>query len=532
MGGTCHIVWFTQDPAVHISRILQAGILSAVNSTFIVRIESSQTPDPSDTTNALLMILINRVDNVTFSDVPLPNWTGPSSTDIWIRSLMYVGLSLSLLTVLGAVLGKQWLWAFRRPPLMGESLAERCKRRQLKLDGLRTWGFNNMIGAFSVLLQASLFFFGVALSANLYNQQKTVGAVFLGTLAGGLGVYMNILVNTLMSPFSPFETPTSLLLALIYRTSTQSNFWNGFATGLIYAWDFMAGGWGVQLQPNDRESAIDIEMRAPPSRDLDLGFLDSRVKPSGGRLVQRILNSSRARSVQWIFMPSLRLVQWISMPGFPSGGVRSVQRILDSGGSRSVQWILQRSTDMEMITAAMQMVPEVEWLDRHIAIGVLDRLKGQFYGCFDSSQQLLPLAHARAVACIKAISHLWFEGYAKKPLLRVIQGGVYSDEHNHTYYLPEDRDFLAVLHALGSSLNLDITSLSFSDRMWMAHMFTNGLCREYYYPDFNTSVTDFINTCLNDSRSPPRLVADCLLSVGMLLGMQTNQRYLAKLDKR
>ncbi|KAF8527080.1 hypothetical protein JB92DRAFT_2699464, partial [Gautieria morchelliformis] len=90
--------------------LIFAGLFSAVSSAFIVSMTTSLSPDPSDTTNALLKLLINKVANGTFSDqdASLPVWTGPSSTIIWIQSLAYTSLATSLLAAFGAVLGKQW----------------------------------------------------------------------------------------------------------------------------------------------------------------------------------------------------------------------------------------------------------------------------------------------------------------------------------------------------------------------------------------------------------------------------------------
>ena len=73
--------------------------------------ESGLSPNPCDTTNALLKILISKLDNGTLSEhgASLPVRNGPSSTIIWIQALAYASLSISLLAAFGAVLEKQWL---------------------------------------------------------------------------------------------------------------------------------------------------------------------------------------------------------------------------------------------------------------------------------------------------------------------------------------------------------------------------------------------------------------------------------------
>ena len=84
----------------------------------------------------------------------------------------------------------------------------------------------------------------------------------------------------------------------------------------------------------------------------------------------------------------------------------------------------------------------------------------------------------------------------------------------------------------GLPVKLDITSLTPSDRIWMAHMFTYRLHKRGHDPEFESTVTDFINSCLTDPTSPGRLVADCLISAGVLIGLSVDGRQLARLDKR
>lgn len=97
----------------HRTRMIQAGLFSAISSAFIVSMESNLGPSPSDTTNA--KILISKVDNGTFSvqDASLPVWAGPSSMEVWVHTLVYLSLSTSLLAGFGAVVCKQWLVILR-----------------------------------------------------------------------------------------------------------------------------------------------------------------------------------------------------------------------------------------------------------------------------------------------------------------------------------------------------------------------------------------------------------------------------------
>lgn len=65
----------------------------------------------------------------------------------------------------------------------------------------------------------------------------------------------------------------------------------------------------------------------------------------------------------------------------------------------------------------------------------------------------------------------------------------------------------------------------------MAQMFTYRLHKGNYRPKFVTLAINLIGICL-DSKSPARLVADCILLASMLIGVQVNRQHLARLDKR
>ncbi|KAG1860930.1 hypothetical protein F4604DRAFT_1626711, partial [Suillus subluteus] len=93
--------------------LLISGLFSATITSFIVAMESILSPDPSDTTNALLTQLVHiGLGNLTAAGStpanPAPTWS-PAVPDVGIQMIAYASLSMSLLAAFGAVLGKQWL---------------------------------------------------------------------------------------------------------------------------------------------------------------------------------------------------------------------------------------------------------------------------------------------------------------------------------------------------------------------------------------------------------------------------------------
>ncbi|KAG1840808.1 hypothetical protein DFJ58DRAFT_625718, partial [Suillus subalutaceus] len=94
------------------SILLFSGLFSTVSSSFIVAMESNLSPDPSNTTNALLTQLVyiglgNLTAAGSMPEDPASAWS-PTASVVRIQMIAYASLSMSLLAAFGAVLGKQW----------------------------------------------------------------------------------------------------------------------------------------------------------------------------------------------------------------------------------------------------------------------------------------------------------------------------------------------------------------------------------------------------------------------------------------
>jgi hypothetical protein len=187
----------------------QAGLFSAVSASFLVSIQADLQPDPTETTNALLMMLVHANNNTAFSDQALgiPIWNGPSSAVVCSQVVGYVALSASLLAALGAVLGKQWLSDFTR--LRSGPLQERGRRRHQKLDGLKRWRFEVFMGALPALIQLALLLFSISLAINLWELNHGVGSTVIVATALGVLFYLFITLASLLPPTCPFHTPVS-----------------------------------------------------------------------------------------------------------------------------------------------------------------------------------------------------------------------------------------------------------------------------------------------------------------------------------
>ena len=503
----------------------QAGLFSAVSAAFIVNMESSLTTNPSDTTNALLKMLINTMKNGTFSeqDASLPVWPGPTPTDIWVQTLAYTSLSTSLLAAFGAGMAKRWLAYFKISRFEEcYSAEQRCKRRQQKVNGLKVWHFSTVIATFPILLQLSLFFFGIALAAHIWTQQHTVASVIIGTTTLGVVFYLFAVLASLKWPDCPFQTPGW------FHTALQKPLNARILEYLSQIAQTMIAHFLQYL--SETTQVLHSRSTLPMARTQARGGLLTRLQNSliyGLDSTQDMITRSISHA-RFMAQIALAYMQGTEVSMDASAGSEAIV-------NHSIQWILETSTDADIITAAVGMVPEVEWPEQSDISDLMERLNNHLYACFDSTRQLpsLSTTQARVVACLKAICHLCVEQGVRWPFY-IDDSGIFSYEHNSTYEIPRlNQGLFIAACAQGTAIKLDIESLSPTDRMWMAHMFTYGLHKKRYDPQFDTFVIDFIErVCLLDSTPAPRLVADCLLSAGQLLGLQIDRQHLVRRDKR
>ena len=175
-------------------------------------------PDSGDTTNALMLqiinIMVNGPDAVNISN--LSSSTPYSSSTVWMQTLSYGSLAFSLLAAFGAVLGKQWLNSYKAARVRG-SLEERGEERQKKFNGMEYWRLRTVLKSFLILLQISLLLFGLSLSANMWIQQKTISIIVMCTTAFGILFYATTILVSVFCPDSPFQTAETALIVVICK---------------------------------------------------------------------------------------------------------------------------------------------------------------------------------------------------------------------------------------------------------------------------------------------------------------------------
>ena len=258
-----------------------------------------------------------------------------------------------------------------------------------KLDGLESWYFSTILATLPIFLQLSLLFFGIALAANIWTLQHTVASVIMATTAFGLIFYFFTVVSSLKWPNCPFQTPVSTVLQHVLQYMAS------FRAAVRQKWEGCPKTWGSFLDSLGKTSRHVVYIGRGMITRLFMHFV-SRLQSALRHKVRSMTNDPEAAGEDAASYENLDL-SLLELP----------VEVAQSHGIQcdAVQWIIETSTDIGNIAAAAGMVPEMEWTAAEGVTDMLDRLENHFYACFDLTDHILPLAQARAVACLKAIRH-------------------------------------------------------------------------------------------------------------------------------
>lgn len=88
------------------------------------------------------------------SDIPDPNDFVPSQTAVWVNTLWYLSLSLSVAAAMISMLAKQWCYSF----VSGRSRQPyaQARLRQRRLDELDCWKMPELLNVLPLLIELSL----------------------------------------------------------------------------------------------------------------------------------------------------------------------------------------------------------------------------------------------------------------------------------------------------------------------------------------------------------------------------------------
>lgn len=462
--------------------LIFAGLFSAVNTSFIVNMQSNLNPDPMNTTNVLLGMLLQAANSsfVPPSNLPYAPWQGPSTSVIWVQSLTYASLCASLLAALGAVLGKQWLSNFKRS--CRGTIDDRGRQRQMKLDGLRTWHFDSVLQFLPSLLQISLLLFGVALSASMWTMSTTIAIIIITSTTLGFTFYLTIILASLMAADCPFQTPGSITLRALGRSILH---------------------YYPSLQKHRRNFS-----KVCLSFALYIPF--------------KIISTLNTISQQ--LTPSASVAQPTDAP--------------------CIRWIIESSSDPDIITTAASFVPEVEWPPELDISTLLLQLFDTFLRCFENNYleqlMLVPPRRERAIACGKAFLHLYIErksflnsedspfpvSVCEKDIHKLIWVHHSDQEISFICYL-----IFEVVLGRDSPTRLYQPNIPDTFLCWMSHPLLHRLNDSRYSSFWHERALDAIARILVNPLPPRNVLANYFMASRMLLGQFTERDAILKVTK-
>ncbi|KAJ6594392.1 hypothetical protein B0H19DRAFT_917636, partial [Mycena capillaripes] len=179
-----------------------ASLFSAVVTAFvIVSYPGLSGASNRDTTALLLQQLLLRMNSEETPVISAASSTPPAASvsSICINVLWFSSLVLSLNTVLGAILAKQWLSEYQLVTCStAKSPREQVPFRQLKFDSFGRWGVPIIIDYLPVQLIFALFLFFAGLVYFVWTLNRTV-AIITSIWVGLSALFF--LVTTLLPSF-------------------------------------------------------------------------------------------------------------------------------------------------------------------------------------------------------------------------------------------------------------------------------------------------------------------------------------------
>jgi hypothetical protein len=436
----------------------------------------------------------------TGADAVFPQWTGPDPIMVHVQGILCASLAASLLAAFLPMLCKQWLNRYALVDTR-ESIINRSRRRQRRLNGVHNWRFNIIVESVLLLLQAALLLLGCALAGYLFSTTKIIASIFIGFAAFGVLFYFFVVSAAGLSYDCPFQTPISQLTRSWIRWDNQNTRY------IRRALKWLGRIFSQKKRSRLRSSSLN-----------KFGAFDGRV--FGDHIEVPMANQPHPlfnRDTDWM--------------GY----------LFDS---YCITWMLEMYTETDVIMAILRFIPEVVW-HASIRTNPLERVYDTLVQCFDHSSGdpiVIPKLKAKAYLAAKAFLHLTIQrkyigGECNADVFKSI-----SDRH-----LPMgsqtnegDSDLTSTLGIIdcvfGGSEPMDWQHFSFTatHHAWMGHIL---LYREWGILGDRQLASDdikqFVCHSFRSEPSPgPPIIADCWFIISLILEIPLHVDDLSTVDKR
>ena len=463
-------------------------------SAFIIDIQQELRPDYNEMSFTVLTMLLNTTSGIP-TQLNVPAMSSPKASAVQVQSILFGSLASALLAAFLAMLGKQWLNLH-----VEGSLVDRSRHRELRMRGMITWRFKFIMECLPLAMQLSLLLLGYALARYAWDLSRTVSAVITSFTVFGVLFYLFIVFAATVWKTCPFQTPVSLVLRHIISLAKKHQ----------HPW---------LREARDRLSDI-VRFQ---------------------KLNESFVTVTLWRSIDEELMPEVQI------PGTLAPSTRMVGLNEDESTQASdtncISTMFRFVGASDAIVAVTGFIPEVNWtwnVHRVPLLEVHHCLLRSFEFLKDGRVRIRPGMREQAYGSARALLYLRVQ--------RLCAGaaddanGIGSEVGSLLRFRPkEDHGLESTLQVLDAVFNgekeVPWREFMFSDAhyCWLSHVlrcraWTTSRTRE----TLTKEVIGFVQHSLSkEPPPPPRVIADCLLIVNMIIGRlpQLDDRMLIK-DKR
>ncbi len=187
-------------------------------------------PNPQDTSNFYLANIYQTLadpnrSNVSISLPSSPPTFSPPNYAVWVNSLWFLSLVISLTCALLATLLQQWARRYLRVTQPRYSPHKRARIRAFFSEGVEKFLLPWAVEALPTLLHVSLFLFFAGLVVFLCNIKLTIFSLVLSWVGVCSALYGCITVLPIFLHDSPYNTPLTSLVWLIVIGISYITFW-------------------------------------------------------------------------------------------------------------------------------------------------------------------------------------------------------------------------------------------------------------------------------------------------------------------
>ncbi|KAG8910984.1 hypothetical protein FRC01_006001, partial [Tulasnella sp. 417] len=196
--------------------LIFAALFAGINTAFLAFTLPLMGPSPVDDTNALLrqnnaillQLALGRNDDIP-TLTPLPSENFSLSGQVLIVNILFsVSLTLALLSSFLAVLGRQWLYDYRRGSIRVTD--DKRWKRLYRFLGAENWCLQWVLDdLLPCLLQFALIIFCASLTIYLKILHKTLFMVVAALMGVGGAALVVTAIWAILDPSCPFQGPLS-----------------------------------------------------------------------------------------------------------------------------------------------------------------------------------------------------------------------------------------------------------------------------------------------------------------------------------